>query len=569
MDREVALDHGVTAWGRTHGGRGGVGRVGWLPVVLVLVAVAVPVCALLGEAVRPDGAWSLDALGAVLGSSRTWRVLALTVGQAALSTVLTAAVGIPVAWVLSRYRFPGHGWVRTAAMVPFVLPSVVLGAAIASMLGPVGLIDARGSWWPVLLAHVCFNLAVFLRVVGASLDGLDPALEDAARTLGTGPLRAGVSVVVPAVAPAIGAASVVVFLFCLTSFGVIVVLGGGAVTTLEVEIWVRSTQQFDLSGAAVLAGLQVLAVVAALSLHSRFSRRSIRPDRGGRSWSRRPGGAAERVQVAAAVLVVAVVAVLPLGALLERSLRLTGGGHGWEHWRNLGTAAAGTGLAVAPLHAVVTSLISSSAATVVALLVGVPAARISSRRPGGVADRILLLPLGVSATTVGLGLLLAVGHPPVDLRRSWWLVPAAQALVAVPLVVRAVGSALSELPGAVLDVAATCGVGPRRRWWIVELPMVRGAVVAGAGLAFVASLGEFGATVFLARSDRPTVPVAIERLLSRPGPAGYGQAMALSCVLVLVCGGVLFCIDRIVDRLDRRSVGRTAGSNAGGVRLGL
>ena len=236
--------------------------------------------------------------------------------------------------------------------------------------------------------------------------------------------------------------------------------------------------------------------------------------------------------------------------------------------RRAGAHVRVAGLMVSPLDAVIVSLVSAVLATVFAVAVGVPAARVAARRAGGVADRILLLPLGVSATTIGLGLLLAFGRPPLDLRRAWWLVPAAQALVAVPLVVRAVASALGELPPSVTEVAATLGASPRRRWWRVELPMVRGAVVAGAGLAFVASLGEFGATVFLARADRPTVPVAIERLMSRPGSSGFGQAMALSCILVLLCGVVLMIVDMAADRIGRGR-GTVESDAADGIRLGL
>ena len=556
---------------RTEPPSGTVGRaaVGRAAVAAVAVAVAVPVMAVVARAFRVDGAGSLEVVARVMGSSRTWRLMALTVGQALASTVLTACVSLPVAWVLARYRFRGRGLVRTAAMVPFVLPSVVLGSAIASILGPSGLVDARGTWWPVLIAHVCFNLAVFLRVVGAALDGLDPSLEDTARTLGLTPAAAARRVVFPAVLPSVWAAAIVVFLFCLTSFGVIVILGGGRVSTIEVEIWVRATRQFDVSGAAVLAVVQVLAVVATLALHARLSRRAARAVRSGRRWARRPAGADEWAQVAAAVGVIGVVTVVPLAALVERSLRLPGTTHGLDHWRHLGSAATGTGLAVSPWSAVVVSIVSASIATVVAVVIGVPAARVAARRPGGASDRILLLPLGVSATTIGLGLLLAVGRPPVDLRRAWWLVPAAQALVAIPLLVRAVAAALRELPPSVTDVAATLGAGPRRRWWRVELPMIREAVAAGAGLAFVASLGEFGATVFLARADRPTVPVAIERLMSRPGSSGFGQAMALSCVLVVMCGAVLAVVDRSVDRMSGRRGTSVEADAADGIRLGL
>jgi len=513
-------------------------------VAMVAVGVLVPLAAVASSAVRPDGSWALDAFTRILGSPRTWRLVAVTVAQAAGSCILTLVVGLPLAWVLSRYRFAGRALVRTVAMVPFVLPSVVLATAVGTVFGPSGIVDLRGTWWPILAAHVCFNLAVIVRIVGAALDDLDPSIEDVARTLGCSPAAAARRVMLPAVSPAIGAAAIVVFLFCLTSFGVIVILGGGAVSTMEVEIWVRATSQFDLSGAAVLGLLQLTAVLATLAVHSHFARRSHRPEHRAHSWARRPEGPIERAQVVAATALVVLISVVPLVALLERSFRLPGGGHGLEHWQHLGSVTEGTSLAVSPLDAVAVSIVSALLATLVALVIGVPAARIAAHRPGGAADRLLLLPLGVSATTVGLGVLLAFGRPPVDLRRSWWLVPAAQALVAVPLVTRTVATALRELPSGISDAAATLGIGPRGRWWRVELPLIRPAVVAGGGLALVASLGEFGATVFLARANRPTVPVAIERLLSRPGAAGIGQAMALSCLLVALCGIVLLITDR-------------------------
>ncbi|MEZ5239521.1 MAG: ABC transporter permease subunit, partial [Microthrixaceae bacterium] len=125
------------------------------------------------------------------------------------------------------------------------------------------------------------------------------------------------------------------------------------------------------------------------------------------------------------------------------------------------------------------------------------------------------------------------------------MVVVAQALVALPLVVRGVAPALSSVPPAYLDAAALSGMSSRSIRWRVELPVVRPAIAASVGLALVAALGEFGATVFVARRSAPTVPVAIERLLSRPGQSGMGQAMALSVLLALLCAGVLWVVDRV------------------------
>jgi len=524
--------------------------IGIAVVAAVLIVIALPVAAVLVRAVRPDGAWGLEAVRTVLSSPRTWRLIALTVGQALASCALTLAVGVPVAWVLTRFRFRGRGALRTLATVPFVLPTVVIGAAFASILGPRGLVDARGTWWPILAAHVCFNLAVVIRTVGAGFAAADTDLEGAARLLGAGPFSAARRVTLPVVAPAIAAAGIVVFLFCLTSFGVIVLLGGGRVSTVEVEIWTRATRQFDLSGAGVLCAVQLVAVLATLAVHGRVTR-VVRARGGahGRARARRVRRPAERVVFAATVLVVLVVSLVPLAALVDRSFQV-GDGRGLANWRHLGSVTEGTALRVDPLEAVLNSLRAAAVAGAFALVLGVASARVAARRPGGLADRVLLLPLGVSATTIGLGLLLLFGRPPVDLRRSVWIVPLAQMLVALPLVVRAVLPALRAVPDSLDDAASLLGVGAAARFWRVELPMIQPAVLAGAGLALVACLGEFGATVFLARADRPTVPVAIERLMSRPGGAGFGQAMALSCVLVVLCAAVLAVVDRRRGRDD-------------------
>ena len=529
---------------------GRVPGIGVLVVVLVLIVIAVPVAAVLLRAVRPDGVWSTASITRILGSPRIWRLVVVTVGQAAVSCVVTVAAGVPIAWVLSRFRFAGRSFLRTLATVPFVLPTVVIGAAFASFLGPRGLVDARGTWWAIIAAHLCFNLAVVIRTVGSSLSALDPDQESAARLLGAGPMGAARRVVLPAVLPAIAASGIVVFLFCLTSFGVIVILGGGSVSTIEVEIWTRATRQFDISGAGVLCAVQLVAVLATLSVHARITRRTVHGRRvsAGRT-TRVPAGVAEWLAVCAAAAGVFVISGLPIAALVERSLRV-GDSFGLSHWQDLGSVTEGTMLRVDPVDAVLNSLVSASIAAAAAIVCGVLGARVVARRPGGRADRVMLLPIGVSATTIGLGLLLAVGRPPLDLRRSMWIVPIAQAVVALPLVVRSVLPALRSLPDSLGDAGALLGVGPSARFWRIELPAIRSAVVAGAGLAFVACLGEFGATVFLARADRPTVPVAIERLMSRPGGAGFGQAMALSCILLVICAVVLVLVDRGVSGED-------------------
>lgn len=518
-----------------------------ISVVVVALAVVVPLGSVLVRAFVIDGHLDTAALTRILGAGRTWRVVALTVGQAAASSLAAAVVGIPVAIVLARYEFKGRRLTRSLATVPFVLPSVVIAAAFSNLLGPSGVIDLRGTWWAVIAAHVCFNLAVVIRLVGTAAGSVDADLSAAAQLAGASVLTTQRRIVLPLIAPAVRSAMIIVFLFCLTSFGVIVVLGGGAVTTIEVEMWTRATRQFDLPGAAVLAGLQAATVVVVLVFAGGRRAWSASVASSGAAVARRPTRGTERLAIFAAVATVVVVCVIPLATLLERSLRV-GDGYGLANWVGLGSAAAGTSLAVDPLSSVAASLSAAVPAAALAVLAGVPAAASVATRPGGITARILLLPLAISATTVGLGLLLVSTGLGWNITRSGLLVMVAQTLVALPLVVRGVAPAFGAIPAEYLDAAALAGASPRRTWWTVEVPVAAPGIVAGAGLAFIAALGEFGATVFVARRSAPTVPVAIERLLSRPGQAGLGQAMVLSVLLALLCAVVLWIIDSVAGR---------------------
>ena len=219
---------------------------------------------------------------------------------------------------------------------------------------------------------------------------------------------------------------------------------------------------------------------------------------------------------------------LPPLALVVRSLRV-GNGYGLDHFRSL--AHETPALLVAPWHAIVNSLVFARGATAIALAVGVPAAVAVARGRGGL-DTLVMLPLGASAVMLGFGFLLAFDEPPLDLRSSAAIVPIAQSLVAIPFVVRALAPALRAIDVRLREAAAVLGASPARVRREIELPLLARPLAVAAGLAFAIALGEFGATVFVARADWPTVPVAIFRFLGRPGAENVGTAMALCVVLM-------------------------------------
>ncbi|MFF8458046.1 ABC transporter permease [Streptomyces albidoflavus] len=525
-----------------------------VPVVFFGIFFAYPVAAIVGRGLRQDGAWQFGALGEVLGDPDIGQVLWFTLGQALASTGLTLVVAMPAAYVFARLEFPGKSLLRAVVTVPFVLPTVVVGTAFLALLGRGGLLDdlwglrLDTTVWAILLAHVFFNYAVVVRTVGGLWAQLDPRQEEAARMLGASRFRAWRTVTLPALGPAVAAAALMVFLFTFTSFGVVQILGGPGFATLEVEIYRQTAQLLDLPTAAVLTLVQFAAVGAILAVHAwTVRRRESALSLVDAAYAvRRVRGTGQRILLGFVLATVAVLILLPLGVLVERALDAPGG-YGLGYFRALMSADGGAFL-VPPIDAVANSLQYAAVATLIALLVGGLAAAALTRRAGPFTrgfDALLMLPLGVSAVTVGFGFLIALDRPPLDLRASWILVPLAQALVGVPFVVRTMLPVLRAVDSRLREAAAVLGASPWRAWREVDLPLVRRALLVAAGFAFAVSLGEFGATVFIARPDNPTLPVAVARLLGRAGDLNYGQAMALSTILMIVCVVSLLLLERV------------------------
>lgn len=516
------------------------------PLAFLALFFAWPLTLVLARGFSDGG--PLTPLIDVLADPYLRGVLWFTVWQALASTVLTLVVGLPIAAVLTHLEFPGRRALEAATLIPFVLPTVVVAAAFTAVLGRLApFVDLRRTVAAILLAHVFFNISVVVRTVGGLWSRLDPSPVLASRTLGASRSRAFREVTLPRLAPAITAAAAIVFLFTFTSFGVVLILGGIGRATIEVEIHRATSQLLDLRTASALSIVQLIAVLTTLGLYGRSRRRlAARPLARADATRRRPTTALQRLAIGGAVGGLLLLQGVPIAALIERSLRV-GDGYGLAHFRSLTAPTREAVLSVTPALAVRNSIVFALTATLIAMLVGTAAAAaaVGQSRLARAVDATLMLPLGTSAVTLGLGLLLAFRTGVFAGRGALLLVPLAQALVAIPFVVRTMLPVLRGIDERLREAAATLGAPPRRVWREIDVPIVSRAGLVAAGFAFAVTVGEFGATIFVARASHPTIPVAIYRALGLPGQVNLGRAMALSVLLAALTGVVVLLIDRI------------------------
>jgi thiamine transport system permease protein len=481
--------------------------------------------------------------------------------QAIVSALATLVLALPVAWLLATRDFRGKGLFEAVIMVPFVLPTIVVAVAFTALLGPNGSANEQlmrlpgvdkppihilNTIWVILLAHVFYNVALAARIIATGWRAIDSRLDDAAAMLGLSPPMRFFRVTLPLLRNALLAAGSLVFLFCFTSFGVVLILGGPRFGTLETEIYRETLFLFRLPVAAALALSQMVVTFAAILVNTRLQQSTAQREgrRRASPWSWRT--VALSLGIAAAALILTLV---PMAALIERSFA-GGDGYTLGYYRMLDDNVRGQALFVTPLTAVRNSLTYALATVLVAVPLGTLTAVAAVRARSTLAEALVQFPLGVSAITLGLGFLITFDEPPLDLRASPVLVVIAHSLVATPFVARTVASRLRGLDPALRDAAAMLGAGPFAAFLRVELPLLAGAIGVGAALSFAASMGEFGATLLIARPEYPTIPVAIFRFLGQPGAANFGQALAMSSILMAVTTVAFMLVSRVISNRE-------------------
>jgi len=503
-----------------------------------------------------------------LSPDRRLGVIGFTAYQAALSTVASVALGLPAAYLLARFEFPGRRTLRSLTILPFVLPSIMVGVGFVAtfgrngtlnaVLGALGLgqVNLLFTLEAVIVAHAFYNAPLVARVTTAAWESVDASAVETARSLGASPFRAFRDVVAPQLYPSVLMGAALTFVFTFSTFPIVLALGGFQLATVEVFVY-RLIRDLEYAEAAALALIELGISLGLLYAYLRYEAKHTVRSRGIRPLPRRPltppsfsvRELLPRMGLAVYAVVALAVFVAPIASMILASLSGPEGLTLANYQFLIDRQTTGASFQVQPWDAVRNSLLFGVASLAVALPMGVVVAVLTTRDYRGrkVVDAVAMAPLAVSGIVVGLGLLrglvfgVEVGGSRIAVGGGFAII-AAHAVAGYPFVVRTVAPGLEGIDHRLVESARALGAPRARALLDIELPLVWPAVIAGAAFAFAISIGEFSATIVLASgTNQFTMPIAIERFIGRR----LGPATAMGVVLLVVTSASFLLIDRL------------------------
>ena len=460
-----------------------------------------------------------------------WQLSLDTLTLAITSALMSLLLALPIGYWLASLTRGRRRLVQTTLLVPFLLPPFLVGGFLIGLLGRSALLESGWLW--LVVAHVLMNIGFLGSVIATALSGLSQDLIDEGRTAGANAWQLAKWVELPMLRKSLGSATLLVAIYSSTSYGLVLMIGGGELRTLEVAISQAALQRLDLSAASVLAGAQLLLSALLVLLAARLSGDQISTLFGPTASGRRSAGWFAKLTGWVSFSTV----VVFLGTLLLGAFRSGGNWRAGGEW-TLGNFANLTGRGGRDILnlSLIDATLNSLRNIAIALLIATPIAWLVSRRPGN-WHLLTALPLGVSPVVFGLAGLVATGQLsrlglPVELQ--WLMLPALQSLLVLPLLIQLLAPARKALDREVLEAAAVDGAG---RWqttrWI-SLPLLHRPVSLAMAIGGLAVLGEFGAASFFGFGSQATLSVALGRLLGHPGAENLGMFSAAAAILVLL-----------------------------------
>jgi thiamine transport system permease protein len=519
-----------------------------LPLAFLALFFYLPLFKLLWENLRPG--LSPSPLLTTLADSYFWHLLRLTVKQAALSTLASVLLGLPLGYILANKKLALPRLWYALTVVPFVLPAIVVALGFILFFGYNGYLNRAllalfGVRLPILysltgivLAHAFYNAPVIARTTAVAWEGLDPALEQAARALGASPWTVFRKITWPLLWPATTSGALLTFIFSFFSFPLVLALGGARYATLEVEVYTQVRVLLDTHTGAAFALFETIASLGLTFLYLRLEARN--------RLAHRVGGERRRLPLLRrhpssifVVLYLAVLALLyfgPIGSVLYDSLVGEDGAFSLAAYSFILQPQHAAQVGASPLGAVLNSLRFALTAMLLAVVLGTALSLGIARnrsRYTHIWETMAMAPLAVSSVAFGYAMLRAYRVGALRYLRigPTGAIIAAHVILGLPFVLRVLGPHFKRFDASLTNAARSLGSGAWQAFMRVELPLSQAALLAAAAFAFSMSVAEMSATIMLAPPGFSTMPLTVYHLVAA---REFSAAAAMAVILMLV-----------------------------------
>ncbi len=528
-----------------------------IPLTFLILFFYIPLLSIIHEGFWDNG-FTLKYILSILSNSYHRHIILFTVEQALASTLLTLLLGLPGAYIFTKYDFPGKRIIKAFLTVPFVMPSIMVALGFLLLFGKEGFFtrlfgnwEILYSWKAILMAHAFYNFPIVIRMVSAVWQRINPHYEEMAMSLGARGFTLFRKVTLPMLIPAIFASAMLTFVFCFLSFSIPLILGGYQYATIEVDIFMLIMTLLDFKMGSALAVIQITLsfifmylYIKSLDEYSKAEEQKI--FRKARKLTLRELVGIKGLLISLYSLIVFMFIISPLLAVIYDSLMYRG--HlslEWYHrvfsprYNPIFGATTLTAIKNSMLFGFGTIVLS----TTIALIVAYSLHRWNFKGKN-VFDALVMLPLGSSAITLGLGYIKAFHATP--LYRTWLIIVLAHTIIAYPFVFRAISAVLRKIKPNLSEAAISLGASEWKAFLRVELPLALGGIIVGAIFAFAMSIAELGATYMLYSPEYTTITIAVYRFL---GSRQFGSASALSVILMAISGISFMIIERIGEEV--------------------
>jgi len=541
-------------------------------IILLTIIFLLPLLSTLSKAFIVENKFTIEPFYNLLKDSYTHRILLFTINQALVSTLLSLIIAIPGAYLLVNYQIKGRKLILAVCTIPFVLPAILVILGFVTFYGNNGFLNLvlmkifnlenpplkiLYSYKAIIIAHAFYNFPIILVLVTTYWENLDYKLELSSYVFGASKLQTFIHITLPRLIVSIISSSLLVFLFCFTSFSIILVLGGGPkYTTMEVEIYRRARISMDLTSASSYALISILFCIIILILYNIFQRKTTTIESTNKSLYKKEKKPVSKLGLILSILytIIVVIFVLsPIVSIIIKSFLASNTRSGdslftLKWYKQLFGLSMTTGVMKSSLDSIINSLkialIVALFSTPMALSLAVASKRDKSTT-SILVELLAMLPLAVSSVIIGLGYYLISAK--IQNKGGLILVILAHLVIVLPFNIRAITPEIRKLSPSLKNSAMTLGASSFRAFIDIEVPLLKNALISGAIFAFAISMGEVNATLILSSSSIVTIPVTMYRLI---GSYNFGGACALGTILIIVCS-IVFISSEYLKR-DKR-----------------